>query len=231
MPEEINRRIVDHTADINLPYSSIAREYLLREGLPPDRIIKTGSPMHEVIHHYLPKIEASTILTRLNLSPEQYFVVSCHREENVDTALLGKLVDVLNGVSETFGQRVIMSVHPRTRKRFEATGAKLHPLVEQMKPLGFPDYIQLQRYARAVLSDSGTMKRACSCADLLLLCWRQPSNVVLLPVSTSRPEPALVTPPAPFARTEEIVSAFALAAPPVTKKLLNIKTPPTKYTQ
>jgi UDP-N-acetylglucosamine 2-epimerase (non-hydrolysing) len=157
VPEETNRRMVDHIADINMPYSDIAREYLLREGLPPDRVIKTGSPMHEVIHHYLPKIEASTILTRLNLTPEQYFVVSCHREENVDTALLGKLVDVLNGVSETFGQRVIMSVHPRTRKRFEATGAKLHPLVEQMKPLGFPDYIQLQRYARAVLSDSGTI--------------------------------------------------------------------------
>jgi UDP-N-acetylglucosamine 2-epimerase (non-hydrolysing) len=157
VPEESNRKMVDHIADINMPYSAIAREYLLREGLPPDRVIKTGSPMHEVIHHYLPKIDASDVLTRLKLTPEQYFVVSCHREENVDSELLHGLVAVLNGVAEKFGLRVIMSTHPRTRKRFEAVGAKLNPLVEVMKPLGFPDYIQLQRHARAVLSDSGTI--------------------------------------------------------------------------
>lgn len=158
VPEEGNRKVVDHLADINLPYSDIAREYLLREGLLPDRIIKTGSPMHEVIHHYLPLIEASEVLTRLGVGPEQYFVVSCHREENVDSDRhLGQLVEVLNGLAEQYGLRIIMSTHPRTRNRLTASGAQLSPLVELMKPLGLPDYIQLQRHARAVLSDSGTI--------------------------------------------------------------------------
>lgn len=158
VPEESNRKVVDHLADINLPYSDIAREYLLREGLPPDRIIKTGSPMHEVIHHYLPLIEASEVLTRLGVGSEQYFVVSCHREENVDSERnLGQLVEVLNGLAEQYGLRIIMSTHPRTRNRLTASGAQLSPLVELMKPLGLPDYIQLQRHARAVLSDSGTI--------------------------------------------------------------------------
>ncbi|MBW8328792.1 MAG: UDP-N-acetylglucosamine 2-epimerase (non-hydrolyzing) [Thiobacillus sp.] len=158
VPEESNRKVVDHLADINLPYSDIAREYLLREGLLPDRIIKTGSPMHEVIHHYLPLIEASEVLARLGVGPEQYFVVSCHREENVDSDRhLGQLVEVLNGLAEQYGLRIIMSTHPRTRNRLTASGAQLSPLVELMKPLGLPDYIQLQRHARAVLSDSGTI--------------------------------------------------------------------------
>ena len=158
VPEESNRKVVDHLADINLPYSDIAREYLLREGLPPDRIIKTGSPMHEVIHHYLPLIDASDVLARLGLAPEQYFVVSCHREENVDSdPHLDQLVQTLNGLAGQYALRIIMSTHPRTRNRLESSGAQLNPLVELMKPLGLPDYIQLQRHARAVLSDSGTI--------------------------------------------------------------------------
>lgn len=158
VPEESNRKVVDHLADINLPYSDIAREYLLREGIPPDRVIKTGSPMHEVIHHYLPQIEASDVLARLGLEQEQYFVVSCHREENVDSDRhLAQLVETLNGLAGQYGLRIIMSTHPRTRKRLESSGARLDPLVELMKPLGLPDYIQLQRHARVVLSDSGTI--------------------------------------------------------------------------
>lgn len=158
VPEESNRKVVDHLADINMPYSDIAREYLLREGIPPDRVIKTGSPMHEVIHHYLPQIDASDVLARLGLTPEQYFVVSCHREENVDSdQLLDQLVQTLNDLAEQYGFRIIMSTHPRTRNRLESSRAQLNPLVELMKPLGLPDYIQLQRHARAVLSDSGTI--------------------------------------------------------------------------
>lgn len=158
VPEESNRKVVDHLADINLPYSDIAREYLLREGMPPDRVIKTGSPMYEVIHYYLPQIEASDVLVRLGLTPEQYFVVSCHREENVDSDLhLGELVQTLNGLAKQYGLRIIMSTHPRTRNRLTASGAQLDPKIELMKPLGFPDYIQLQRHARTVLSDSGTI--------------------------------------------------------------------------
>lgn len=158
VPEESNRKVVDHLADINLPYSDIAREYLLREGLPPDRIIKTGSPMFEVLHHYLPQVEASDVLARLQLEESKYFVVSCHREENVDTETqLAKLVEVLNGIAQRFAAPVIMSTHPRTRKRLEASGARLDSLVQLLKPLGLPDYVQLQRKAHAVLSDSGTI--------------------------------------------------------------------------
>ena len=163
VPEESNRKVVDHLADINMPYSTIARDYLLREGIPPDRVVKTGSPMHEVIHHYLPLIEASDVLTRLGVERERYFVVSCHREENVDSDRnLAQLVEVLNGLAEQYGLRIIMSTHPRTRNRLTASGAQLSPLVELMKPLGLPDYIQLQRNARAVLSDSGTITEEAS---------------------------------------------------------------------
>ncbi len=145
-------------ADINLPYSDIAREYLLGEGIPADRVIKTGSPMYEVLHHYLPQIDASDALERLRLTASHYFLVSCHREENVDSSVnLGSLVEVLNGLAGRFAERVVVSTPPRTRKSLDASGAVLDPLVELMKPLGFPDYIQLERSARAVLSDSGTV--------------------------------------------------------------------------
>ena len=158
VPEEINRKIVDHISDINLCYSDIAREYLLREGLPPDRVIKTGSPMFEVLQHYRPGIEGSDVLGRLGLEPERYFVVSAHREENIDSPeQFAKLVRVLNGIAETYRQRIIVSTHPRTRKRVEESGVQLDERVELMKPLGFCDYVHLQREARATLSDSGTI--------------------------------------------------------------------------
>jgi UDP-N-acetylglucosamine 2-epimerase (non-hydrolysing) len=158
VPEEINRRIVDHISDVNMPYSSIGREYLLAEGLPADRVVKTGSPMFEVLQHYRPKIERSDALARLGLEHNKFFLVSAHREENVDAPeQFAKLVQVLNGLAADFGHRVVVSTHPRTRKRVDAEGARLDPLVELMKPLGFSDYVNLQTHARAVLSDSGTI--------------------------------------------------------------------------
>ena len=159
VPEEINRRIVDHISDINLTYSDIARDYLLREGLPPDQIIKTGSPMFEVLNHYLAKIEASNVLERLGLTAGDYFVVSAHREENIDSRQQFRQADrgAEHGWRSATGIRSIVSTHPRTRKRMDALGAQFHPLVQLLKPLGFIDYVQLQMKARAVLSDSGTI--------------------------------------------------------------------------
>ncbi|MDD2904096.1 MAG: UDP-N-acetylglucosamine 2-epimerase (non-hydrolyzing) [Syntrophales bacterium] len=158
VPEEINRKIIDHISDINLPYSSIAREYLLREGFPPDRVIKTGSPLFEVLHHYLPKIKKSDILKRLGLKEKEYFVVSCHREENIDSDVnLSKLVRVLEGLVEEFGQKVIVTTHPRTRNRLERQGIHLDSLIELHKPFCLTDYIKLELMARATLSDSGTI--------------------------------------------------------------------------
>jgi UDP-N-acetylglucosamine 2-epimerase (non-hydrolysing) len=158
VPEEINRKIVDHISDINLPYSSISREYLLREGLPPDRVIKTGSPMREVLYFYRDKIMASTILNQLSIIHGDYFVVSAHREENIDDpAQFRLLVEFLNNLATTYGRRIIVSTHPRTRKRMETEQVALAPLVELMKPFGFFDYVHLQMHARTVLSDSGTI--------------------------------------------------------------------------
>jgi len=174
VPEEINRRIVDHTADVNLTYSSIAREYLLREGLPPDLVIKTGSPMAEVLAHYRPRIEASDVLARLGLAEDGYFVVSAHREENIDSdASFGKLVAVLNGVAEAHGLPVIVSTHPRTQKRVDALGVRFHPRVRLLKPLGFSDYVRLQQSARAVLSDSGTISEESSILNFPALNLRE----------------------------------------------------------
>ena len=163
VPEEINRRIVDHTADINLTYSSIAREYLLREGLPPEMVIKTGSPMNEVLSHYRSGIEASDVLKRLGLVEGKVFVVSAHREENIDSDKnFGKLVNVLNEVAEAYQLPVIVSTHPRTQKRVDAAGVKFHNKVRLLKPLGFKDYNKLQISAKAVLSDSGTINEESS---------------------------------------------------------------------
>lgn len=158
VPEEINRRIVDHTADINLTYSSIARDYLLREGLPADRVIKTGSPMFEVLHHYRDGIEASEVLDHLGLEDGRFFAVSAHREENVDSDKnFLKLVSVLNRLAEAYEYPVIVSTHPRTQKRVDERGVTFNPLVRLLKPLGFMDYNRLQMRAKAVLSDSGTI--------------------------------------------------------------------------
>lgn len=174
VPEEINRKIVDHISDINLPYSRISREYLLREGLPPERTIVTGSPMYEVLQHYRPQIEASDALERLGLTAGQYYVVSAHREENVDSPVqFTALVDMLNRLAEVNGRRVIMSTHPRTRKRMEAEGVSLSPLVEMMKPFGFYDYVRLQKEAKAVLSDSGTITEESSILNFPALNIRQ----------------------------------------------------------
>lgn len=163
VPEEINRRIVDHTADINLTYSTIARDYLVAEGLPADRIIKTGSPMFEVLNHYRDGIEGSSVLERLGLKAGEFFVVSAHREENIDSdTSFRKLVEVLNTVAEHYGYPVIVSTHPRTQKRIDALGITFHAGVQLLKPLGFKDYNKLQLSARAVLSDSGTINEESS---------------------------------------------------------------------
>ncbi|PYZ96005.1 UDP-N-acetylglucosamine 2-epimerase (non-hydrolyzing) [Alteribacter lacisalsi] len=163
VPEETNRKIVDHTADINLTYSDIAREYLLREGLPADRIIKTGSPMFEVLNSRKESIEASDVLERFNLKEEKYFVVSAHREENINSEKsFLNLVDSLNVIAEEYQQPVIISTHPRTQNMIDAKGIKFHPLVKTMKPLGFNDYVKLQTKAKAVLSDSGTISEESS---------------------------------------------------------------------
>lgn len=174
VPEEINRRIVDHTADINLTYSTIARDYLLAEGLPADQVIKTGSPMFEVLHHYKAKIEASDVLERLGLKEHQYFIVSAHREENINSNQnFLDLVEMLNAVAEKYQYPVIVSTHPRTRKRIEQLNVKFHPLVQLLKPLGFSDYNKLQLSAKATLSDSGTINEESSILNFPALNLRQ----------------------------------------------------------
>jgi UDP-N-acetylglucosamine 2-epimerase len=174
VPEETNRKIVDHTADINLTYSTIARDYLLQEGLSQDCVIKIGSPMFEVLTYYRPQIEASDILTRLGIEAEKYFVVSAHREENIESPkAFAKLVEVLNALAEDHNIPVIVSTHPRTQKRIDATNTKFHPMVRLMKPLGFHDYVKLQLSARAVLSDSGTINEESSILNFPALNLRE----------------------------------------------------------
>lgn len=158
VPEEINRRIVDHVADINLTYSGIARDYLLSEGLAPDRVIRTGSPMFEVLSHYMPNIIGSDVCDRLGLERNHYFVVSVHREEHVDQQLnIQRLVNILNTLAQTYGEPIVVSTHPRTKKRIDEFGLTFDPRVQLLKPFGFFDYVHLQLNARAVLSDSGTI--------------------------------------------------------------------------
>ena len=174
VPEETNRKIVDHIADINLTYSDIAREYLLREGLPADRIIKTGSPMFEVLNHYLPSIQESDVLTRLNLTEHQYFVVSAHREENINNEKnFLDLLTCLNLIAEKYNYPIIVSTHPRTRKMIDAKGISLHENIQLLKPLGFTDYNALQINAFAVLSDSGTISEESSILNFPALNIRQ----------------------------------------------------------
>jgi len=163
VPEETNRKIVDHIADINMTYSDIAREYLLREGLPADRIIKTGSPIYEVVHSKLDDIKASNILNELSLEKEKYFVVSAHREENIGSdRTFFALVETLNAIAEQYKLPIIVSTHPRTRNKIEEKGVVFNPLIKLMKPLGFDDYVKLQMDAKAVLSDSGTISEESS---------------------------------------------------------------------
>lgn len=174
VPEETNRCIVDHTADINLPYSTIARDYLIREGLNPDQIVKTGSPMFEVLHYFLPKIGKSVILDSLGLSKNEYFLVSAHREENIDPdKSFSKLVTILNYIAETYQLPVIVSAHPRTNNRIKEAKVKFHPLVQLLKPLGFFDYIHLQMNCRTVLSDSGTINEESSILNFPALNLRE----------------------------------------------------------
>lgn len=174
VPEETNRRIVDHTADVNLTYSSIARDYLLAEGLPADRVIKTGSPMFEVLNHYMPKIDSSDIMSRLSLQKGEFFVVSAHREENVDSPKqLAKLAETLNKVAECYGLPVIVSTHPRTKNRIESQGVHFHNNIQLLKPMGFHDYNHLQKNAKAVLSDSGTINEESSIMNFPALNLRE----------------------------------------------------------
>ncbi|SDJ26723.1 non-hydrolyzing UDP-N-acetylglucosamine 2-epimerase [Proteiniclasticum ruminis] len=174
VPEETNRKIVDHTADINLTYSDIAREYLLKEGLPADRVIKTGSPMFEVLNSRKDDIEKSDVLERLGLEAGKYFVVSAHREENISSDQnFMDLVESLNTIAEKYQKPLIVSTHPRTRKMIEAKGIEFNQLVKTMKPLGFNDYVKLQKYARAVLSDSGTISEESSILGFRALNIRQ----------------------------------------------------------
>lgn len=174
VPEETNRKIVDHISDINLTYSDIAREYLLREGFPADRIIKTGSPMYEVLSHYLPKIEAANAVHKLSLTPENYFVVSAHREENIASERnFTRLVNILNGLAEVYKVPVLVSTHPRTRNMIASKDSKFNPLVQLMNPLGFSDYVSLQRDATAVLSDSGTISEESSILNFPALNLRE----------------------------------------------------------
>lgn len=174
VPEEINRRIVDHTSDINLTYSTIARDYLLREGLPPDMVIKTGSPMNEVLGYYRAGVEASDVLQRLELTEGKFFVVSAHREENIESDRnFERLVDVLNEVATHYDLPVIVSTHPRTQKRIDSAGSKFHPQVRLLKPLGFKDYNKLQMTAKAVLSDSGTISEESSILNFPALNLRE----------------------------------------------------------
>ena len=174
VPEETNRKIVDHTADINLTYSDIAREYLLREGLPADRIIKTGSPMFEVLNHYLPEIEKSDVLSRLNLEEGKYFVVSSHREENINSEKnFNGLIESLNAIAEKFGYPIIVSTHPRTRNMIDKKQISVRPEIQFLKPLGFHDYNALQMRSYAVLSDSGTISEESSILNFRALNIRE----------------------------------------------------------
>lgn len=174
VPEEINRRIVDHTADINLTYSTIARDYLLREGLPPDMVIKTGSPMFEVLNYYREGIEQSDVLQRLGLEEGKFFIVSAHREENIDSDKnFLKLVNVLNTVAAHYNYPVIVSTHPRTQKRVDAMGIEFHDNVQLLKPMGFKDYNKLQLSAKAALSDSGTINEESSILNFPALNLRE----------------------------------------------------------
>lgn len=240
VPEEVNRRIVDHTADINLTYSDIAREYLLREGFPPDQVIKVGSPMFEVISFYGPMIDASPILGDLGLGRQQYFVVSFHREENIENEKnFGKLVGIINALAEDHGWPVIVSTHPRTRRKIEGAGVSFHPLVQLLKPLGFYDYVHLQKHAKATLSDSGTITEESSILNFPSLNLREAHErpegveeaaVMMVGVELARVRQALAVlddQPRGATRGLRIVADYSL--PNVSEKVLRIILSYTDY--
>jgi UDP-N-acetylglucosamine 2-epimerase len=240
VPEESNRKIVDHLSDINLPYSDHAREYLLREGIPPDRVIKTGSPMYEVLHYYKKSIDSSGILSKLKLQQFEYFLISCHREENVDSDTgLRKLGVVLNELARKFDKPVIVSTHPRTRSCIEQEGLTLHEKVVLLKPLGFFDYVNLQQNASAVLSDSGTITEESSILNFPALNIREAherpegmeeGTVMLTGLEIDRIIEALSvlsTQQRGDARTLEMVSDYH--APNVSEKVLRIILSYTDY--
>lgn len=242
VPEETNRRIVDHTADINLTYSDIAREYLLAEGLPPDRIIKTGSPMFEVLHYYMDRIDASDVLDRLNLAEHDYFVVSAHREENIESdRTFFRLVDIINDVADRYERPVIVSTHPRTKNRIEAAGITFHPNVQLGKPLGFHDYVRLQKSARAVLSDSGTITEEASILNFPAINLREAHErpegmeegvVIMAGLSVERVRQALTileTQARGAERDLRLVSDYSM--PNVSEKIVRILHSYTDYVQ
>ncbi|ABX81653.1 non-hydrolyzing UDP-N-acetylglucosamine 2-epimerase [Acholeplasma laidlawii] len=229
VPEETNRKIVDHIADINLPYSSIAREYLLREGIPADRIIKTGSPMFEVLMSKIDEINSSDVLSRLNLEKGKYFLVSAHREENINSSNFEKLVDTLNTIAETYKLPVIISTHPRTRKMIESKGVTFHPLVQALKPLGFIDYNKLQIDSKAVLSDSGTISEESSILKFRALNIREAHErpeameeaaVMMVGLNKDRIMQGLVVLENQFEDTIRYVSDYSM--PNVSEKVLRI---------
>lgn len=240
VPEETNRKIVDHVSDINLTYSDIAREYLLREGLDADRIIKTGSPMFEVLHSQLSKIEASKILEELNLEKEKYFIVSAHREENINSDKnFFDLVDVLNSIAKTYKLPIIVSTHPRTKNRIEETGVKFDDMVKLMKPMGFNDYVKLQVDAKVVLSDSGTISEESSILNFPALNIREAherpeaieeTSVMMVGLSKDRVLQGieiLKTQTRGKERTLRLVSDYSI--PNVSKKILRIILSYTDY--
>jgi UDP-N-acetylglucosamine 2-epimerase (non-hydrolysing) len=240
VPEEINRRIVDHVADINLPYSDISRDYLLREGLPPDRVITTGSPMFEVLHHVMPKVGRSQVLARLELAPDGYFLVSCHREENVDSGTnFAGLIEILNNLATTTGKRVIVTTHPRTRKRMDDEGVQLDPRVELHKPFGLTDFIALEMNAAATLSDSGTITEEASILNLRAVNIRdaherpegmEEAAVMMTGLSWVRVQQALAileSQPRGDSRTHRIVSDYDV--PNVSEKVTRIILSYTDY--
>lgn len=229
VPEETNRKIVDHMADINLPYSSIAREYLLREGIPADRIIKTGSPMFEVLMSKIDEINNSDVLSRLNLEKGKYFLVSAHREENINSSNFEKLVDTLNTIAETYKLPVIISTHPRTRKMIESKGVTFHPLVQALKPLGFIDYNKLQIDSKAVLSDSGTISEESSILKFRALNIREAHErpeameeaaVMMVGLNKDRIMQGLIVLENQFENTIRYVSDYSI--PNVSEKVMRI---------
>lgn len=240
VPEEINRRIVDHISDINMPYSAISREYLLREGLPPERVIKTGSPMYEALHYYMPKIQRSAVINALGLNPLDYFVLSCHREENIDDkSNLQRLIEILQGLVATYGKRIIMTTHPRTRLRIKQEGVKLPPLVELHKPFSFTDYVNLQINAKIVLSDSGTITEESSILNFPALNIREAHErpegmeegvVMMVGLSWPRIHEGLVileSQPRGAKRSLRLVSDYDV--PNVSEKVVRIITSYTDY--